>query len=427
MFKGLRTKIENEKQTGTGKASSSVLDKVSDSVIQQNQSRDLSKSQAEDSTNSFVPSNTITTLNQHQQHTRVLGFSTNTSDDNNILETAPSNISPEPFNGQSHNEQNDDSRNYNNRISELELQLSNVIAERDESNEQNAQLYQLIEKLRRNLEVERETNSSLTLKINDLEQILNTRDCDENQKLGRTATIPNISFNPDKLTVNDTRLPEDVEILQCKLKELQKDLSKKNRQLKIYQQNINDIRKTLQLEISDHNKSRVEIERLEAELRELSNAQVESRTLDNCELSLNGFSISDSVDGSRESNMRKNTSLQGEGAGSDRSVGGGESVEDKTNATITKARTQPDSISCKSTISVDELESNDLQRTGGKTNKEVSHEYLRNVLYRFLTSTDMETCQRMINAISVLMNFSQEQSAAIKKTLQARSSWLRLK
>jgi hypothetical protein len=92
------------------------------------------------------------------------------------------------------------------------------------------------------------------------------------------------------------------------------------------------------------------------------------------------------------------------------------------------ATMQFDRISClsRSSASVDDFESNDLQHSNN--NKEVSHEYLRNVLFRYMTSTDTETTQHLVKAISVLIDFTPEQSAAIKKSMNGwMSSWLRLR
>ena len=427
MFKGLRTKIESEQKNQSGNAASANL----------HLSRNGDKANSQQQTNTF-PSKVTTKLIQtadiathdesdskifRKQSSPILsiGYTTGPNIPASQIET---DRSADP-------RSNDVTGNLQEQISKLSDQLQSVIKEKDESIEQNTQLYQLIEKLRRNLEDEKNTSSSLKIEL----ESKNREAVQENNPRNRVTNFPIKSFNPIALDDDATISSNDVETLRQNIIELQAQLAKKNRLLKIKQQNLTDIKKTLQRELFDHSRTQEELSRIQKQLKIREDIQSNDSEAplarQNGSISHNSSDISELKRDHNQNLSDKNpvsgqpTSLPsasscvgsapitGEDAISLSAVGGGAAQFDRIS-----------SLS-HSSASVDELDSNDLQQAN--FNRDVNHEYLKNVLFRYMTSTDTETTQHLVKAITVLMDFSPDQYDAIKEAICARASWLRLK
>lgn len=55
---------------------------------------------------------------------------------------------------------------------------------------------------------------------------------------------------------------------------------------------------------------------------------------------------------------------------------------------------------------------------------EVNFEYLKNVIFKYITSSDYESQKQLIKAITVLLHFDSKQEQSIRETLEWRNSWL---
>ena len=55
---------------------------------------------------------------------------------------------------------------------------------------------------------------------------------------------------------------------------------------------------------------------------------------------------------------------------------------------------------------------------------EVNFEYLKNVIFKFITSSDPESQKQLIKAISTLLKFNSDQEKLIRQTLEWKTSWL---
>lgn len=316
-------------------------------------------------------------------------------------------------------------------VESLSNRLSSVIEERDENIEQNVQLYQLIEKLRKNLDSEKQQNSNLQNKLRDAESALKDRMGLFSENLrGSNLSKTMDALAPDGSLREDQNPVEVIKLLQNEIVDLQNQLVKKNKQLKIKQQNLNDMKKSLQKEIIDHGKTQDQLHKLEIHIKQLE-ASKDDRTKNGDQIVLqNGIKMCDT----ENTNMLKSNSYQKLGDKNHETLSVNTETEDiMTNNSIASHannHNQPlDSISCmsKSSASMDDCDSNiDLQHQANP-NKQVNHEYLRNVLFRYMTSIDSETSQHLVKALSAMMDFTPEQSKAIKSAMNARSSWLRLK
>lgn len=298
-------------------------------------------------------------------------------------------------------------------IIDLNERLNSVIREKEDSNEQNAQLYQLIEKLRRNLESEKEINSSLTSRIQELENKLKdtTITVVKAPINSDSSSLKSISIKPFASLSTDPTLEDDIDTLKLRLCESQNQISEKNRQLRIKQQNLNDIKKALQKEIAEHNLAKEELETTKQLLNQRtideSYHQISSQNGSiNCDLDLPSDRLETKQ--SQRSHDTTDEDLCGE-------------------SHLGLSTQQIDAISheSRSSASVDDFDPNDIQHSSNS--REINHEYLKNVLFRYMTSTDTETSHHLVRALTVIMNFSSEQSAAIKSAMHAKSSWLRLK
>ena len=58
------------------------------------------------------------------------------------------------------------------------------------------------------------------------------------------------------------------------------------------------------------------------------------------------------------------------------------------------------------------------------TTLSVNFEYLKNVVYKFITSSDYESQKQLIKAIATLLQFNREQETVIRETLDWRNSWV---
>lgn len=395
MFKGLRTKIESEQQSQSGKKISSQpfnQFNTSSHIDEDDDGREKRSSAINSSSNEpktshlkehLAKDDVKISLNR-EDHTQNLVVDNSTQANQELLHTV-STLKTEIF--------------------ELNRQLESVIKERDESNDQNAQLYQLIEKLRRNLELEKETNTSLQNKLEEAEsafrEISQAKSAEADLALKESIQkkpATSISIKVFDPTLSDDKFSEDDISKRKKVNELQNQLLEKNRQLKIRQQNLIDLKKALQKEMHEHLKTQQELSVAQNQLKQYAQ---------NLE---NGFSQSDieTKQRSKEQEPICPRALN-------------DVIEEARETTMLTP--QLDMMSClsRSSASVDDFDSNDPQH------KEVNLEYLRNVLYRYMTTTDTETAQHLVKALSVLMNFTPEQSAAVKSAMHSRSSWLRLK
>lgn len=392
MFKGLRTKIESEKQGQGGKRSSLPSNQINASSHKNEdggKSSEANPSLDNDKTSNlsqkYVANNDVKILSTHKGHSsqHVESDSALTNED---LQHTISSLKTE--------------------IVELNNKLGSVIKEKDESNDQNAQLYQLIEKLRRNLELEKETNTSLHNKLAEAESALN--EVSQN-RAGETAsnkssqkkTTSSISIKTfDPILLSNDQSMEDDKSLRRRVNELQNQLSEKNRLLKIRQQNLNDIKKALQREMHEHSKTQEQLSAAQNQLK---------------------LQVQYAENGSNQNDMEAKTKNADESQELTQPSTPNEGIEDMRESTMLTP--QLDTMSClsQSSVSVDDVDSNDLP------NKEVNLEYLRNVMFRYMTTNNTETMQHLVKALSLLLNFTPEQSAAIKSAMHSRSSWLRLK
>lgn len=457
MFKGLRTKIESEQRGQTSDAKSrntrQGTPETRTAAIKADAERRAStqtasnRGESDPSSHAYAskPIPTIpTAIGANYTASANLkndpgAGETSARHDETGMESLPSLIDKQIDLGDEE-QHNQDADHLIGQITRLKEQLKAVMREKEESNEQNAQLYQLIEKLRRNLETERETKSSLQAKLDQLEKHLKEKTDNESYRVERTGAnnvALSKSFNPDALAA-EPNIPNDIEALRCEVVELQAQLAKKNRLLKIRQQNLTDIKRTLQREILDHGRTQEELNKLQKQLQ-ISDHQQQQQRQQNADRSLatpqNGLNQTSLGDINAKLNLNQvstgdKSQELGQSYGSQPSgvsSYAGEDTISLNTALGISGNVQFDRISClsRSSASVDDFDSNDLQQSNH--NKQVSHEYLRNVLYRYMTSTDHETTQHLVKAISVLMDFSPEQSAAIKSAMNSKSSWLRLK
>lgn len=428
MFKGLRTKIENER-TGQGNTKNLHEPRTTD-----NNSSSSSYQIGAQSTSSGIINDEFIqeTLNKPTINNQPIKEAAKNDDKSPILGHADSQLSKvgDQFqqilklsDQESSDQLEQNGEDFRKTLGELKSeifnlsnQLRSVIKERDESNDQNAQLYQLIEKLRRSLEEEKEVNSSLQTKLHETELALKERDKSMESFKNRSLAKKSIK-SLDQSNSNES-LADDIDGLKLKVNELQNQMSEKNRQLRIRQQNLNDIKKALQKEMAEHNKTQEELIKIQNQIKQ-QHVQIKNNSSHNdCSNLQNGSAHSDTNE------IPKNPSL------SDKNQDviiqavqdGGEEA-----AGISTSNLQLDRMSClsRSSASVDDFDSNDLQQ--GSCNKEVNQEYLRNVLFRYMTSNDTETTQHLVKALIVLMNFTPEQSACIKSAMKAKSNWLRLK
>jgi hypothetical protein len=326
------------------------------------------------------------------------------------------------------------------QVIKLKDQLRNVMDEKDEISRQKEQTYQIIEALERELEQQKAKNIILETKLSDYESKSKEQKPERLNKIKSngsctTNDTSSKSFNPEGHVANssDIGLSDNVEVLRNEIIELQAQLAKKNRQLKIRQQNLTDMKKALQREILDHSKTQDELARLQKLLkRDESAANLDDNNKQTISES-NPRKSSDTLSSKNDLQQHEiQTDTKQADDGQKTSNMHSSNVAEDTvslNATMASSTVQFDRISylSRSSASVDDFESNDLQHNNNN-NKEVSHEYLRNVLFRYMTSTNTETTQHLVKAISVLMDFTPEQSAAIMSSMNGRMpSWLRLK
>lgn len=70
----------------------------------------------------------------------------------------------------------------------------------------------------------------------------------------------------------------------------------------------------------------------------------------------------------------------------------------------------------------------DQQTMNGELNRndqeKINLQYLKNVIFKYITSTEVEAQRHLIKAISVLLNFTEEEERVVRETLDWRTSWL---
>lgn len=257
MFKALRTKIESEQKGQSPLRQNRAVSNTQDNLSHKKQDSNDIDLVEEPSQTIFNQLGTVT-INSNNP-----GFENNKS---TSLHDA---IIPEPVGSSLESVASSQTiTELRNEISRLNKQLNSMIDERNETNDQNNQLYQSIERLRRDLETEKETNSSLQSRLNHAELFPRDKD-DSDGPNSLNATSRNIS-------IKASAVEDDLIKLRFKVKELQNQLSEKNRQLKIGQQNMNDIKKALHKEISDHSKTQDELRKLKNQLSQM-HGQIETK------------------------------------------------------------------------------------------------------------------------------------------------------
>ena len=58
------------------------------------------------------------------------------------------------------------------------------------------------------------------------------------------------------------------------------------------------------------------------------------------------------------------------------------------------------------------------------TTLNVNFEYLKNVVFKFITSSEYESQKQLVKAISTLLQFSEQEEHSVRETLEWRASWL---
>ena len=153
------------------------------------------------------------------------------------------------------------------QILSLSSRLSAVIEEKEVEQLQGERLKRTIDRLNKDLEYEKKANSSLQTKVESLEAQFRQQKAEFNQQRSSSLKISNKSFNPNELANINSNDTHNIEDLRHKMTELQTQLSRKDRQLKISQQNLNDIKKALQRELSDHRQTREELRELQSRMK----------------------------------------------------------------------------------------------------------------------------------------------------------------
>lgn len=283
---------------------------------------------------------------------------------------------------------------------------SKTVRERDQCNIKNEELQKTVKNLTNELAAEKALNQTLQNKLDELNHGSNTSNGSADSRLSRINSHISIKpFNLSEGLSEELKDCNDVEQLRNMVLDMSRQVTEKNRQLKIRMQNLNDMKKALQKELFEHSKTQDELHKL--------------RTFNN-NRNPNNDHQSESTSGDQNYTTR-NANL------SDNSNNQTDLHDDSESATNNnhiahRIISQLDGISCHSSTSVDEFDATmDIH-----SQKDVNHEYLRNVLFRYMTSTDSATTLHLVKALSVLMNFTPEQSTAIRKTMNARNSWLRL-
>ena len=57
---------------------------------------------------------------------------------------------------------------------------------------------------------------------------------------------------------------------------------------------------------------------------------------------------------------------------------------------------------------------------------DINFKYLQNVVLKFITSNDHESQKQLVKAISTLLKFSPEEEAIVKQSLETRTSWFKI-
>lgn len=406
MFKGLRTKIESEQKGQTTKpapSASSIATRPPSTEPSGNEANTTIESVLEASSNQlYIRSEPE---NEHLSHPKSQNNSTSSETiPQDGLDSQPTGKSgvDAPF------------HELKAEILSLNNRLDIVTKQKEDCNDQNVQLYLLIEKLRRNLETEKKLNANLISKVTQLEQSFKDGTSSHKAQHLKSEGLTNKCKSISQSVILPSNLPstDNIDVLNSKLADLQAQLSERNRQMRIKQQNLNDIKKALQKEVQEHIATKEELVNLQDKLK----LQANNDELSNCKSSGNGSTSCDFEVSSDKYEVNLPQTLRDM---NDEDLG--ESLVDTMTPQIDRM-----SYASRSSASVDDLDTKDVQQSGNSL-REINHEYLKNVLFRYMTSTDAETSHHLIKALSVIMEFNPEQSAAIKRAMHARTSWLRLK
>lgn len=393
LFKELRNKIESEAQNFLVNNNAQLSQVPSQPV---NQLNDATNSESQ--IVSHVPENEFNATKKGLKGTNFAVV----NDSEAFKETIPQQI----------NEDADESlkveiEGLKNQVSDLNLKVESLTKERDESNDKNAQLCQLIEKLRLSLDSEKDKNAILSSELAEVKAFSSRQqeEIDNLKSLNKKFQSDVKQSTPGQIDL------KDYEVMRSRVSELQDQLSERTKILKLRQQNISDLKKALQREILEHSKTQDRLSKLLSDQNEFIKKQ-----------------IVDSMDASADSKIETKSTKSVNAETSDQpntiSV-----ISNQDAETIDQNALQFDEVShCSiSSASVHELDFNDFNYQPNSSTRDVNHEYLKNVLFRYMTTSDADTSKHLVKALSVIMNFSPEQCSAIRKAMNSRSSWLRLR
>lgn len=446
MFKGLRTKIESELVQG---------------IVQPQSPKNSSNVKPQQSTNN---EQNETKYSDIETTPDISVKPSNQLEDAAVDEEGPIKQKWAETDSTERVETPDKLENLIEELNSLKAEIESLKKERDETKDQNTLLCTLVEKLRRNIEAETESKSSLEMKVSELEERLARADEEaisasnnllklESQLKENTLRLTDNTINPangsvpnksatDNSSSSISGQPEEIsnqsDILRDKVEQLTKQLSEKNKIIRLKQQNLNDLKKALQKEMLEHSKTQRQLSLASGNNRSMiyESAQLSSainnhstNNTNHCYNHTNNNNLSTepsfSAPCSTEMSGNSPNHYFSNNAPLSRhqttlSLTSHDGSESPSGGTMTP---QLDRLSCRSrsSVCVSDFDPNDM------TNKEVNQEYLRNILYRYMTSTDSEKAQHLIKVISVLMNFSPEQCSAIKSAMISRFSWLKLR
>lgn len=218
--------------------------------------------------------------------------------------------------------------------------------------EKNEQLKQMIEGLKENLQFEKEEKEELK---------------NEFYKFKMSAHSKSESNKNEKL----------VDELNEKISKLEDQLSEKNKTIKLQNQRIHDIKKSVQkgdLFLRDDQQAGKQSQQQQQQQQQLSNGNLE-----------NGYS--------------------------------------SRNGSSTKLDEQIVNGKHQSSGEAGKLNNNKDYATHVS---DINFKYLQNVVLKFITSNDHESQKHLVKAISTLLKFSPDEEQIIKQSLESRTSWFKI-
>lgn len=400
MFKGLRNKIESEQK---GRINSTPTKPE----ISNNSDGTACTTKPDVSSSTTTNTSLSSSSTKHSENHGLLitnAHTRSTAQNSDTTEVAAKEIS------------NDTGDNSPCEVLDLKAQLDILAKEKEEVISSNTHLSQSIADLQAQLETERKHKSSVEANLRKTEAALDEKTriietIDKNKNDVHTKGVPMKPFDPsydDPSLQDDT---DDVDLLKSKLIGLRHQLNEKSRQLKIKHQNLIDVKKTLQREISEHSQTQEKLRQVQNQLEETLHSQKNNELAAHSNGSTNSATsmcnnqpnVKSSHDPERDSYTAMNHSDTDPDRHKDI-----DNMQSDTVSYVSRSETSTD----------DDV---------GEYTKIVNHEYLKNVLFRYMTSTNTETTKHLVKALSVLLDFTPEQKQAVKQAMTVRSSWLRLK